>query len=474
MLKRTLSILTIFSLIASVSAEQLRFKTSLAHPSLVKGKTSQTYLKIGLTGFEFKNEADRPKTNIAIVIDKSGSMNWGKIENAKKAAIMAVNRLGADDIVSVLTYSDSVNVVIPATKISDKAEIAKKISSISSSGGTALFAGVSKGGAEVKKFLDEKRINRVILLSDGQANVGPSSPTLLGDLALSLAKDNIAVTTIGIGHGYNENVMVALANKGEGCHYFAEHSDDLVTAFNREFGDLMSVCAKQVDVKITLNSQVGCKKSVGRQAKIDGNVITYTFPQVYSGQEKFLILELDVASSDAIDEAKVADVEISYYNAQSKVDDKLTSTVNCRYVEDESEVNRLANREVVKDAVEQIAAVNMVEAIRLREAGDVDAAEELIGSNSGIISRNARKYNIEEQLRKLRDLNSMASDEQYSKKVQMYSQNAAINAKDFDEYSRPSSLEPKGTEVNPVKKGKNDQKVEPIKYDRCGLPTFDF
>lgn len=428
MLKRTLSILTIFSLIASVSAEQLQFKASLAHPSLVKGKNSHTYLKIGLTGFEFKNEADRPKTNIAIVIDKSGSMSGDKIEKAKEAAIMAVNRLSSDDIVSVLTYSDSVNVVVPSTKVSDKAELARKISSITSNGGTALFAGVSKGGAEVKKFLDEKRINRVILLSDGQANVGPSSPALLGDLALSLAKDSIAVTTIGIGNGYNENVMVALANKGEGCHYFAKHSDDLATAFNREFGDLMSVCAKQVDVKITLNSQVNCKKSVGRQAKIDGNVVTYTFPQVYSGQEKFLILELDVESSDAIDVAKVADVEVSYHNAQSKVDDRLTSTVSCRFIADESKVKQLANREVVKDAVEQVAAVNMVEAIRLREAGDVKAAEKLIHSNSGIISQNSIDYNLGKELKKLSNLNSAAAKDQNNKRIQSYVQQSVTNS----------------------------------------------
>mgnify|MGYP003380095548 CR=1 FL=1 len=79
------------------------------------------------------------------------------------------------------------------------------------SGSTPLFAGVSQGAPELRKFLDKNRVNRVILLSDGQANVGPSSPNELGRLGLSLGKEGIAVTTIGLGLGYNEDLMAPVS-----------------------------------------------------------------------------------------------------------------------------------------------------------------------------------------------------------------------------------------------------------------------
>ena len=98
-------------------------------------------------------------------------------------------------------YSSSATVLVPATKATDREQIIRKIKTIGANGSTALFAGVSKGAAEVRKFLDEESVNRVILLSDGRANVGPKSPGELERLGASLVKEGISVSTLGIGLG---------------------------------------------------------------------------------------------------------------------------------------------------------------------------------------------------------------------------------------------------------------------------------
>lgn len=121
--------------------------------------------------------------NIAIVLDKARSMQGSKIEEARRGAIEAVKRLGPNDIVSVITYDSTVQVLVPATKLTDKAAVCQKISQIKAGGRTALFAGVSKGAVEVRKFLDKERVNRVVLLSDGKANIGASSPSELGNFS---------------------------------------------------------------------------------------------------------------------------------------------------------------------------------------------------------------------------------------------------------------------------------------------------
>jgi Ca-activated chloride channel family protein len=230
---------------------QATLDVAVSHPYLSADKTQTAYLRVALTGFGLVPERwNRSPVNVAIVIDKSGSMSGEKIEKAKDAAIMAVRRLSSNDIVSVVTYDSTVNVVVPATRVSDKHNIVRMIQRIRAGGTTALFGGVSKGAREVRKFIGPERVNRIILLSDGLANVGPSSPAELGSLGASLAKEGISVTTIGLGLHYNEDLMTMLAYKSDGNHYFAEHAAELAEIFDSEFGQVLSVVAQDIDIKI--------------------------------------------------------------------------------------------------------------------------------------------------------------------------------------------------------------------------------
>lgn len=100
----------------------------------------------------------------------------GKIEKAREAAAMALGRLGIDDIASVVAYNHEVDVLLPATKLTRQGDIQRAIDNLYASGNTALYAGTEQGLREVLKFRDRERVNRVILISDGLANVGPSDP----------------------------------------------------------------------------------------------------------------------------------------------------------------------------------------------------------------------------------------------------------------------------------------------------------
>ncbi len=271
---KTAAILMLTGVLATLplqgGASQVKLDVSLGNPTLIAGRKQTTYLKVGLTGFEMSGKAKRTPANIALVIDRSGSMQGEKIQQAKEAARMAVDRLNGDDIVSVIVYDDTVNVLVPATKASDRSTILAGIERIKAGGSTALFAGVSKGAAEVRKFLSRERVNRIILLSDGLANVGPDTPGALGDLGSSLSKEGISVTTLGLGLGYNEDLMMQLAQRSDGNHAFVEHPRDLVKIFNYEFGDVLSVVAQEVLVTIECGEGIRPVKVLGRRADIAG------------------------------------------------------------------------------------------------------------------------------------------------------------------------------------------------------------
>lgn len=374
--------LTLFAS-STLQAKQVELRAELGSPIIEAGKKQTTYLKIALTGFKLDDRADRTPANIAIVLDKSGSMAGDKLHNAKEAARMAVDLLNENDIISIISYDSTVNVLVPATKVSDKASIHRAIDRMRSSGNTALFAGVSKGAAEIRKFLSKDRVNRVILLSDGQANVGPSSPTELGDLGSSLSKDGITVTTIGLGTGYNEDLMANLAGYSDGNHAFVEDAEDLAKIFKYEFGDVLSVVAQDVEININIQNGIKPIRILGRDGTILGQTVKTNMSQLYSEQEKFVLIEVEVPAGKARQEIALADVNVAYQNMQSKRQDKLVDNIKVAYSASPEVVRRAVNKAVVTSATRQVVNETSKKALRLRDKGKLNEARDLLNSSIG-------------------------------------------------------------------------------------------
>ncbi len=363
-------------------AQQVRLQATLAEPVMLAGEKQLNYLKIGLTGFEFADpERGRPPVNVALVLDKSGSMGGEKIRRARDAAKMAIERLSKDDIVSVVTYDSTVRVVVPATKVADKEEIFRLIDGISADGNTALFGGVSKGANEVRKFLAEGQVSRVVLVSDGLANVGPDTPGALGELGAALRKEGISVSTVGLGSGYNEDLMFALAERSDGNHAFAESGEELVAIFDAEFGDVLSVSAQEVLVRVECAPGIRPVRALGREAEISGQTCTVLLNQLYSSQEKYLLLEVEVPPGEAGGDRAVARVSVSYANMATGVTDELSASAGVRFTGDAEEVAAKADRDVKIASVMQIATLNNIKAMELRDQGKVEEAKQVLLSN---------------------------------------------------------------------------------------------
>jgi Ca-activated chloride channel family protein len=340
------------------------------------------HLRVGLTGFELEEGDGRAPVNVAIVLDKSGSMSGEKIQKAKEAAIMALRRLNSKDIVSVVVYDDTVRVVVPATKLLDRAAIEREIRRINAGGSTALFAGVSKGAAEVRKFLSRDRVNRIILLSDGLANVGPSSPAELGDLGASFAKDGISVTAIGLGLGYNEDLMTRIAMRSDGMHHFAEEARDLARLFKTEFGTALSVVAQEVAIKVRCARGIRPVRVLRGEADISGQNVVILMNQIYSGEEKRVVLEVEVPPTSAGKSREIASVDVSYANMQTKTTDRLTSSVEVTFTESKKVVQENVDPTAMAVIVRQQAAVTYRTAMRLRDEGKKQEAQALFESNA--------------------------------------------------------------------------------------------
>ena len=124
------------------------------------------------------------------------------------------------------------------------------LSEFSAGGSTALYDGVKTGGQQLREYLSDNRINRVMLLSDGIANVGPSSNREIANLGQKLAREEISVTTIGLGDDYNENLMTALAEASDANYYYVADVEELPKVFKTELGELKSLVARNIVIEV--------------------------------------------------------------------------------------------------------------------------------------------------------------------------------------------------------------------------------
>ena len=377
---------------ATVSAAQVKLDVSMAQPTLLADKKQTTYVKVGLTGFKMSSKAKRTPINVALVLDKSGSMSGSKIARAKEAACWAIRRLDKKDIVSVVMYDSTVQVLVPATKLTDKEAVCRKIRNVEAGGSTALFAGVSKGAAELRKFIDRERVNRIILLSDGRANVGPQTPGELGQLGASLSKEGISVSTMGLGLDYNEDLMAKLARRSDGNHMFIEKADELAEVFRHEFDDVLSVVAQEVSISIKVGKSIRPVRVLNLDAEINGREAIVQLNQLYSEQEKYVLLEVEVPATKASKTLEVAQVKVSYANMETKTTDQLASSVSVNFDPSEEVVEKKTNVEVMTECVLQIANDQNILATALRDKGDVEGAKRVLFQNARYLDEKGQAF----------------------------------------------------------------------------------
>jgi Ca-activated chloride channel family protein len=348
---------------------------SLDRTVLPAGRSEKAIIKIALEVPEIPRETDRPPVNLTLVLDRSGSMSGEKIARAREAALTALHRLGAQDLFSLVTYDHTVRTLVPPQSPTDNRDwIEQQIRSIGTGGNTALFGAVSQGAAEVRKNLGGDYVHRVLLLSDGLANVGPSSPADLGRLGAALLKEGISVTTIGIGNDFNEDLMTSLAERSDGNHYFVESSSDLPRIFALELGDVLSIAASQVIIEVECPEGVRPLRIIGREGRIRGNSVELHLNQLYGGQEKYALIEVMVAPGEAEQSREIAQASCSYENALTRRQERSTAQASIRFSKRHEEVVKSASKPVLKAVVENEIAESRDRALDLYNAGRKDEA----------------------------------------------------------------------------------------------------
>jgi len=370
------------------AAAEVKLEADLGQSVLGTRSSDRIYLRLSLKTLAAGPSERRASINTALVIDRSGSMQGERIAAAKEGARVALDRLSADDIVSLIAYNHEVDVLEPAARLgAAKQSLARAIDRLRADGTTALYAGVEEGGRQVKEFLSDTKVNRVILLSDGLANVGPSSPRELAELGRELAGKGISVTTIGLGLEYNEDLMQRLAASSDGNHVFVERPSDLAEIFDREFGDALSVSARDIEIIIECRAGFKPRRVLGRDSEISGQRITLKMNQLQAANERYVVVELEPPKGASAGEAEVAEIGVEYLDLDSGARTKTKANVRARFSDDEKEAEASLNKPVLSQVTEQLATEATERAVELRDKGDVAGARRMLEDNAAYLER---------------------------------------------------------------------------------------
>ena len=222
-------------------------------------------LRVGVQGRRL-SVSERKPAHLTFLVDVSGSMQSpDKLPLAKRSLRMLVDNLRDGDTVALVTYADGVKLALPPTGLEHKALIHAAIEDLTAGGSTAMANGIQLAYQQAMKTLDGRSVSRVLILSDGDANVGPASHEDILALIRGHVKEGITVTTVGFGMGnYKDTLMEQFADKGNGNHYYVDSLMQARRIFQEQLGGTLEVIAQDVKLQVEFDpAQVARYRLVG-------------------------------------------------------------------------------------------------------------------------------------------------------------------------------------------------------------------
>lgn len=281
----------------------LLVRTSLEREAVAPGEG--LYAVVTVTSDPSCSARRRP-VDLALVMDVSGSMAAeGKLGEAQRAATELLDRLGPDDRVALVTFSDDTSVVAPLGSAHERIRAA--VAGLYPDGATFLSGGLDAGLAALPGRPD--RVERVLLMTDGQANRGVTSPDAL---ARSVRRATASVSTIGLGAAYNEELLATLADAGRGAYHYAEAGSDLAGLYARELDRAATLSLRDAQVVLRPAPGWDIARVYGWSAERgDGALISVG--DLAAGEERSVVIRLQPLSMDA---APGLDAEVRALPAQ--------------------------------------------------------------------------------------------------------------------------------------------------------------
>jgi len=270
-------------------------------------------IEVGLPGVE----RDRDAVTLALVIDRSGSMGGVPLAYAKRAAQQALTVLQPGDAVAVVAFASGVEVVVPTSAVTDDlSAVHDAIEHIAVGGMTALHGGWVEGLTQALALERATGLARVVLLSDGQANVGETSPTAIAaDVAKAFAEHGVSTSAVGLGAHFDERLMTAVSTAGGGTFTFVETPEQLPELFETEIASLSSLRGRRV--RLAFDGAAARFVAAGGGARLDAGHLG--FPDLVGGMPRDVLVTIELDAGAALPPLRLS-WDDAYTGARESID----------------------------------------------------------------------------------------------------------------------------------------------------------
>lgn len=350
--------------------------------------TRETFLGVWVDVPDTRPET-RPPMEVVLVIDTSGSMAGQKISNARSAATTLVKNLRDGDIVGLDAFSDHARTVVAPTRLDavSREEILRQIAQLREGGSTNMFEGLSLAEGQIGATPASHPLRRVVLISDGIANVGPSSPEVLGSIAERGLRFRAQVTSLGVGNDYDEHTLNALAIRSSGRLYHLDERQEMATVMKGEIDMLNNTLASEAFMEVVPAPGVQLLGADGSNLAqwvptAEGqNALRIPLGALTAGQHREALVKVRIQDPEAFEghARSMASVRLRFRDAQENDLERIQETIaRAQMTNDSGAVARTANmRTKTIVALSEASTKQIAASQRINDGNFIDADKEL-------------------------------------------------------------------------------------------------
>jgi len=305
-------------------------------------------LMLDLTAPANPAQSTRPGQAIQVVLDRSGSMQGQPLDAAKGSLLKLVSRLAPQDAFGLVAFDDSALVIVPTRTMADHhmPSLRKAIRELQTGGSTDISAGYLMGLRELTR-VNAAGGSTLLLISDGHANAGEQDPKFFQEVAIKSATEKVTTSTIGLGNGYDETILEALAQGGGGAHRFAGSIDEAVGAIAAEVDDLLDKTIVNAVLRVTPTTAMSGAPAIEIVQRLpywkDGETFVVQLGDLYSGENRRFVIDLEVPGIASLGLCKIADITIEYLDLAQRQEISVTMPVNVNVVPGDVAAGRIAD-----------------------------------------------------------------------------------------------------------------------------------
>lgn len=376
----------------TVTVGRIKMTTALDVGAQLLSSSEERFVVLNLDAEDVKGVTRQP-VHLAVVMDNSGSMDGrGKIVNARHAASTLAQQLGPDDTLSLVTFSDRATTLIYHGTVSDQVRMQALIKSIDPGGGTNLSAGLLEG-QQLLQQVTEEGVKRLIVLSDGIANLGITDDAELAGLASSLVTEGITVSSLGLGLDFNEDLLAAMGDRGGGHYHFVDQPGQLAEMFTAELNQMGAVVGRQIAVDVNLADGVELLEVYGYDSAETSDGYRVFVGDMPSGASRKIVarVRVDARQSGALE---VAAATLAFTEPESGAPLQGSAVAGLMVTEDLRVIRGAVNAAAGQDAAMAAAAVMLERSARAFDDGDTRKSAAELDAGSQLLRDLSSRYNV--------------------------------------------------------------------------------